>query len=107
MHADTHLSPVPVLSVRQISKTFPGTTSLDHVDFDVRRGEVHALVGQNGSGKSTLIKALAGYLTPDPGTVIELDGEPVELTDTAASRAAGLRFVHQDLGLVPTLDTIE
>jgi ribose transport system ATP-binding protein len=97
----------PVLEVRALSKTFAGTRALDKVDFDVRPGEVHALVGQNGSGKSTLIKVLSGFHAPDPGGAVELDGEPLQLHATAASRAAGLRFVHQDLGLVGTLDTVE
>ncbi len=96
-----------VLRIRQLSKTFPGTRALIRVDFDLARGEVHALVGQNGSGKSTLIKVLAGYHRPDPGAEIELEDEPLELHDTAASRRAGFRFVHQDLGLVATLDTVE
>ena len=98
---------VPLLSIRQMSKTFPGTKALDRVDFDLRRGEVHALVGPNGSGKSSLIKILAGYHRPDSGTVIELDGEESHIPNTAASRAAGLRFVHQDLGLVHDLSTVE
>jgi ribose transport system ATP-binding protein len=96
-----------VLAIRHMSKTFPGTKALDVVDFDLRHGEVHALVGQNGCGKSTLIKALAGYHQPDPGTVIELEGEEVHIHDTTASRAAGFRFVHQDLGLVNDLNTVE
>jgi ribose transport system ATP-binding protein len=96
-----------LLAIRQMSKTFPGTKALDRVDFDLRRDEVHALVGQNGCGKSTLIKALAGYHQPDPGTVIELEGKEIEIHDTAASRRAGFRFVHQDLGLVNDLNTVE
>ena len=96
-----------LLTVRGLSKTFTGTKALDRVDFDVRAGEVHALVGQNGSGKSTLIKVLAGFHDPDPGADIELDGRPLALHSAAASRTAGLRFVHQDLGLVGTLDTTE
>ena len=96
-----------VLTIRGLSKTFPGTKALDRVDFDVRRGEVHALIGQNGCGKSTLIKVLAGYHQPDPGTGIELAGKQVELRDTSASHNAGLRFVHQDLGLVETLSAVE
>jgi ribose transport system ATP-binding protein len=97
----------PVLAIRGLSKTFPGTRALHGVDFDLRPGEVHALIGQNGCGKSTLIKVLAGYHQPDPGTEIELAGERVELRDTIASRNAGLRFVHQDLGLVDTLSAVE
>jgi ribose transport system ATP-binding protein len=96
-----------VLTIRGLSKTFPGTKALDRVDFDVRPGEVHALIGQNGCGKSTLIKVLAGYHQPDRGAEIALAGERVELRDTIASRSAGLRFVHQDLGLVETLSAVE
>jgi ribose transport system ATP-binding protein len=95
------------LFIRRLSKTFPGTVALDDVDFDLRRGEVHALVGQNGSGKSTLIKVLAGYYPPDPGATVELDRVEVHLADPTASRQAGFRFVHQDLGLVETLSTVE
>ena len=97
----------PVLTIRGLSKTFPGTKALDRVDFDVRPGEIHALIGQNGSGKSTLIKVLAGYHQPDPGSDILLAGEAVDLHDTTASRDAGFRFVHQDLGLVETLSAVE
>jgi ribose transport system ATP-binding protein len=97
----------PVLTIRGLSKTFPGTRALDRVDYDLRPGEIHALVGQNGCGKSTLIKVLAGYHQPDPGTEILLAGEPVDLHDTIASRDAGFRFVHQDLGLVETLSAVE
>ena len=96
-----------VLDIRNLSKTFPGTRALDAVDFDLKHGEVHALVGQNGSGKSTLIKILAGYHEADPGCAITLDGASVELHDTSAAYAAGLRFVHQDLGLVPALNAVE
>src|SRR3954465_10447207 len=74
--APAAVAPPPVLALRGLSKTFPGTIALDRVDFDVRPGEVHALIGQNGCGKSTLIKVLAGYHQPDPGTEIRLAGEP-------------------------------
>jgi ribose transport system ATP-binding protein len=82
-----------------MSKTFPGLKALDDVSLEVGSGEIVALVGQNGSGKSTLVKVLAGVHQPDPGSVTELaevDGEPV-----------GLHFIHQDLGLIGQLSTIE
>ena len=97
----------PVLSVRGLSKTFVSTRALDNVDFDLRAGEIHALVGQNGCGKSTLIKVLAGFHRPDPGVEITLGGAAIDLSSTADAHRAGLRFVHQDLGLVGTLSTVE
>jgi ribose transport system ATP-binding protein len=96
-----------LLSVRGLSKTFVSTRALHQVDFDLRSGEIHALVGQNGCGKSTLIKVLAGFHQADPGARIRLDGDDVDLASTADSRHAGFRFVHQDLGLVGTLSTVE
>ncbi len=104
---DVAIGTEPVLDIRGVSKTFPGTRALDSADFDLYPGEVHALVGQNGSGKSTMIKILAGFHQPDPGGSIELAGRGVEFSDTTVSHELGLHFVHQDLGLVPTLDTVE
>jgi ribose transport system ATP-binding protein len=86
-----------LLRVRGLSKTFPGLKALDDVSLEVASGEIVALVGQNGSGKSTLVKVLAGVHQPDPGAEIELGAEG----------RAGLHFIHQDLGLVDTLSTIE
>jgi ribose transport system ATP-binding protein len=97
----------PVLTVRGLSKTFVSTRALSNVEFDLRAGEIHALVGQNGCGKSTLIKVLAGFHQPDPGVEITLGGEEIELSSTADAHRAGFRFVHQDLGLVGTLSTVE
>jgi ribose transport system ATP-binding protein len=95
------------LRIEHLSKTFPGQAALVDVDLSVRAGEVHALVGQNGSGKSTLIKVLAGYHQPDPGASAWVEGEPLALGDGQAAAAAGIRFVHQDLGLVGSLSTME
>jgi ribose transport system ATP-binding protein len=99
-----------LLAVEHLSKTFPGTRALIDVSLNIRSGEVHALVGHNGSGKSTLIKVLAGYHHPDPGGAVRLDGYEVSFPDLAHGRhghAARLSFVHQDLGLVLELNTID
>jgi ribose transport system ATP-binding protein len=96
-----------MLAVTEVSKTFPGQTVLKSVDLAVRYGEVHALVGQNGSGKSTLIKILAGFHQPDPGASATMDGEVFTLGSALAAERAGLRFVHQDLGLVLALSAAE
>ncbi len=95
------------LRIEHLSKTFPGQAALIDVGLTVRAGEVHALVGQNGSGKSTLIKVLAGYHQPDPGALAWVTGEPLTLGDGTAAAHAGIRFVHQDLGLVGSLNTVE
>jgi ribose transport system ATP-binding protein len=73
----------------------------------VAPGEVHALLGQNGSGKSTLIKVLAGYHQPDPGAAASYDGQPLALGDAGAAHAAGIRFIHQDLALIPELSVAD
>jgi ribose transport system ATP-binding protein len=101
------MSNTPALEVRGLSKTFTGQRALIDVDLEVQPGEIRALVGQNGCGKSTLIKVLAGYHEPDPGAEVHVDGKPLALGTAGAGDHAGLRFVHQDLGLVPTLDTCD
>ena len=74
--------------------------ALDAVDVTVEAGEIHALVGHNGSGKSTLVKMLAGYHQPEPGAHADVAGGALALGSADAARAAGLRFVHQNLGLI-------
>ncbi|MGH7037788.1 MAG: sugar ABC transporter ATP-binding protein [Stellaceae bacterium] len=98
----------PALEVRALSKTFGGQRALREVDFTVRAGEVHGLLGQNGSGKSTLIKVLAGFHRPDPGASLRIYGEPAPLpVPPGGFRRYGLSFVHQNLGLVLTLTVLE
>ena len=97
----------PRLSVRGVSKTFGSARVLSGLDLEIDGGEVHALVGHNGSGKSTFVKLLAGYHQPDPGAQASVDGEPFTLGSDRAAEAAGLRFVHQDLGLIETLDAVD
>jgi len=95
------------LELTGVSKTFGGTRVLHDVSLDIASGEVHALVGQNGSGKSTLIKILAGFHEADPGAVATVDGDPRSLGDPDDVHQAGVRFVHQDLGLVPALSVVD
>jgi ribose transport system ATP-binding protein len=93
-------SSTPAMAVRNLSKTFGPQVALDRVDLEIGPGEIHALVGQNGSGKSTLVKIIAGYHEPDGGSHAEIAGRPFVLGSPSAAREAGIRFVHQDLGLV-------
>jgi ribose transport system ATP-binding protein len=95
------------LKVTTMSKTFGGQRALKSVSLTIEPGEIRALVGQNGCGKSTLIKILAGFHLPDEGGSAEVGGTPLVLGSGTASEAAGLRFVHQDLGLVGNLDTVD
>ncbi|WP_179756307.1 ATP-binding cassette domain-containing protein [Kineococcus aurantiacus] len=85
-----------------IEKSFDGVAVLRGVDFEVARGEVHALAGGNGAGKSTLMKILQGVYTRDAGT-IEIDGRPVEIRSIQDARAAGIGMVFQEFSLVPSL----
>lgn len=97
----------PSLVVRDVSKTFPGQRALDRVSLELHPGRIHALLGHNGSGKSTLIKVLAGIHAPDAGASIEVAGQSLDLGTPRESRRRGLRFVHQDLGLVDELTAAE
>src|SRR4051812_41215258 len=92
---------VPAIAAEHVSKTFPSQKALDDVTFEVRPGEVHALLGANGSGKSTLIKILAGFHVPDEGTEVRIEGQPLPFGASGASHDLGLRFVHQTLALIP------
>jgi len=93
---------VPRLRASGIVKSFGDVDVLRGVDFEVRPGEVHALLGGNGAGKSTLMKVLEGVHQPDGGT-IELDGEPVSFASPHAARAHGVSMIFQEFSLVPTL----
>ncbi|MGA1554925.1 MAG: sugar ABC transporter ATP-binding protein [Ilumatobacteraceae bacterium] len=100
-------APPPVLDVRSLSKTYPGQIALADAVLRVEPGEVHALVGQNGSGKSTLIKLLGGYVQPDHGDDVRFGGSRIDLWSADRDVRRRIRIVHQDLGLVPTLSTVE
>ena len=96
----------PVLEVRGLSKTFPGTVALDGVDLDLRLGEVHTLLGENGAGKSTLIRCVCGAHAPSAGE-IRVGGRSVRLASPSDAQRAGIAVVHQYLNLVPTLSVAE
>ncbi|MGA2513392.1 MAG: sugar ABC transporter ATP-binding protein [Candidatus Limnocylindrales bacterium] len=106
--AGTGASPMaPALLVDNLSKTFPGQRALDRISLAVKSGEIHGLVGHNGSGKSTLIKILSGFHLPDPGGSVAVAGKSLLFGNPGASRLVGLRFVHQELGLVDSLTVAE
>jgi ribose transport system ATP-binding protein len=96
----------PILEVKSIRKSFPGVVALSDVTFDLKAGEVHALVGENGAGKSTLLSIMNGLQQPDSGTIL-IDGEVVVLSGPAAAHANRLALVHQELVLCPNLSVAE
>ena len=91
-----------ILTMKGIDKSFPGVHALDHVDLELRKGEVHALMGENGAGKSTLMKVLTGIYTKDSGT-ITFEGREVEFHNTHEAQEAGIVIVHQELNMVGDL----
>ena len=95
-----------VLEMKNITKTFPGVKALDKVNFSLKKGEVHALLGENGAGKSTLMKVLNGIHQRDEGEII-LRGKSVEFNDTKEAQNAGLAIIHQELELIPHLNVAE
>ncbi|NVK41381.1 MAG: sugar ABC transporter ATP-binding protein [Oceanospirillaceae bacterium] len=92
-----------VLEARGLVKRYGHVTAIDHADFDLRAGEVLAVIGDNGAGKSSLIKALSGALVPDAGEIL-LDGEPVNFRTPMDARAQGIETVYQNLAVSPSLD---
>ncbi len=97
---------MPLLSMEGITKSFPGVKALEEVDFDLEKGDVHALVGENGAGKSTLMKILAGVHRADSG-IIRLKGDVVEPTGTRSMIEAGVAVIYQELNLIPHLTLAE
>ncbi len=96
----------PLLTIRGVSKTFPGVRALDDVQLTLRRGEVHALMGENGAGKSTLIKVLTGVESADGGEML-LDGQPIRPNSPRDAEAVGISTVYQEVNLVPNLSVAE
>jgi len=96
----------PVLEMRHIRKTFPGVVALDDVDFDLRRGEVHILLGENGAGKSTLMKILSGAYQKSAGQIV-FDGHDVEIRNPKHAQTLGISTIYQEFNLIPHLSVGE
>jgi fructose transport system ATP-binding protein len=103
---DQSPSTTPVLEARGLIKRYGHVTALDGADFELRPGEILAVIGDNGAGKSTLIKALSGALIPDAGEIL-LDGQPVRFHSPLDARRQGIETVYQDLAVAPALDIAE
>ena len=95
-----------LLELRGVGKRFPGVVALDGVDFSVRRGEVHALLGENGAGKSTLIKVLTGVHPADTGD-FHLEGRRIRPRSPREAEELGISTVYQEVNLVPSLSVAE
>ena len=91
-----------ILTMKGIDKSFPGVHALDHVDLEIRKGEVLALMGENGAGKSTLMKVLTGIYKKDEGT-ITYEGKEIEFENPSAAQEAGVIIVHQELNMLSHL----
>lgn len=100
------VSETPILSIRSVSKSFPGVQALQEVSMDILPGEVHALLGENGAGKSTLMKIISGIIPRDRGEIL-LDGKPVHFSSPRDALDAGIALVQQELSLVPYLSIAE
>jgi general nucleoside transport system ATP-binding protein len=104
--ASLDVMPDVVLEARGITKRFPGLLANDEVNFELRRGEVHCLLGENGAGKTTLVNVAFGLYQPDAGE-IRVDGRPVRFTSSADAIAAGIGMVHQHFQLIPVFTVAE
>jgi simple sugar transport system ATP-binding protein len=103
---DAHSSTPPLLEMREISKSFRGVQALNTVQFTLRAGEIHALMGENGAGKSTLIKVLTGVNPPDKGT-ITLAGKVIAPASPAEAEREGISTVYQEVNLIPTMSVAD
>ena len=95
-----------ILEMKNIYKEFPGVVALNKVNFKVKRGTIHALVGENGAGKSTLMKILAGLYTADKGEIF-FKGEKVNIKDSRTALKLGISMIHQELNPVPNMTVAE
>ncbi len=94
------------LELRGITKRFGALVANDHIDLDLRRGEIHALLGENGAGKSTLMNVLYGLLRPDEGEIL-LNGRPVHMRSSSDAIRLGIGMVHQHFMLIPVMTVAE
>jgi general nucleoside transport system ATP-binding protein len=103
-----HDEPVraPALEMRGITKRYPGVVANDHIDMDVKPGEIHALLGENGAGKTTLMNILYGLARPDEGEIL-IDGKPAHIAGPTDAIARGINMVHQHFMLVPVLSVAD
>jgi ribose transport system ATP-binding protein len=97
---------VPLLEMRQVTKTFPGVRALHNVSLSVRRGEIHALTGENGAGKSTLMKILSGAYAADSGAIL-MQGRPVRISNPNDARDYGIKIIYQELSLAANMTVAE
>ena len=100
------MADAPLLELRGITKQFPGVLANDHVDLDLTRGEVHALLGENGAGKSTLVNILYGLYHPDEGEIL-MDGKPIRMSSPRDAIDRGIGMVHQHFMLIPVMTVAE
>jgi ribose transport system ATP-binding protein len=100
------MSQPALLEMIGVTKTFPGVRALDHVSFELRPGEIHALLGENGAGKSTLMKVLFGAIQPDSGA-IRINGREVVIRSPKDAHSRGISMVHQELNLIPQMNAIQ
>jgi simple sugar transport system ATP-binding protein len=96
-----------IIDLHKISKHYPGLKALDNIDFAIRRGEIHCLLGENGSGKTTLIKIISGIVTPEPGAEILINGEQMTHLSSKTAIDQGIHVIYQDLALYPNLTVKE
>ena len=96
----------PILTLKNVTKEYPGVVALDHMNLEVYPGEVHALMGENGAGKSTLIKVISGAIKPNGGTIIYEGNEYTSMTP-ALSKKLGIGVIYQEFNLVPDLSVAE
>ncbi|TDO93860.1 monosaccharide ABC transporter ATP-binding protein (CUT2 family) [Halanaerobium saccharolyticum] len=95
-----------ILEIKNVTKEFPGVLALDNVSFNIRRGEVHVLIGENGAGKSTLMKILSGVYQANSGKVL-LNGDEIDFSNPKEAQLAGISIIYQEFSLIPYLNAVE